>query len=302
MTAFFPPIRRKPPLLLWLAAGLALAAPGHARCITDDTATEVCAERPPRRIVSLYGAYTELLWEMGVGERIVARTKNDTTVAQVAALPSVGSGLRPNVEYLLALRPDLVVGRASRASGDTLAALRARDLPVAAFDPRGLGDLYGTIRRLGVLCDAEGRAEALIGSLEGRLTAVRTRVGARERPLRVVYEVRADPLTVAGADGLVNELIAVAGGVNAVAIPKKIAMLDVEALLRLDPDVYVVQRGPMNRNPPPPAERPHLATLRAVREGRVLVVDERLFSRPGPRVAEAAEQLSRFLYPEQWQP
>jgi iron complex transport system substrate-binding protein len=117
----------------------------------------------------------------------------------------------------------------------------------------------------------------------------------------VLYEIRADPLTVAGVGGLVHELIRAAGGIDATENPKKLFLLDVEALLRMDPDAYVVQEGPMNRNPVPPAARPHFQTLRSVREGRVLTVDEKLFSRPGPRVAEAVEVLGRFLYPRLWE-
>lgn len=276
------------------------AGPAGAACVTDDTGTEVCLDHPPTRAVSLYGAFTELLWEVGAGPTLVARTKNDDTIPAVRELPSVGTGLRPNVEYLLAVRPDLVVSRAGHAAGQAVTALRARGLTVAAFDPRGLDDLYATLDRLGTLF---GRAEEA-GRLEARLREGLARVAAvaagAPRRLRVVYEVRAEPLTVAGADSLVDELIRTAGGADAVEVPKKLVMLDVEALLRLDPDAYLVQEGPMNRNPTPPGERPHLATLRAVREGRVLTVDEHRFARPGPQVAAAAEELSRFLYPELW--
>lgn len=291
------------PMALGLAVGAAPAHPARAACITDDTGTEICLDAPPARIVSLYGAFTETLWELGAGPRLVARTKNDTSGPGMESLPSVGTGLRPNVEYLLALRPDLVVSRASRASRETLQALRARGLTVAAFDPRSLEDLYDTVRRLGDLAGRPVQATALADRLRrgvARATAVAAGVPEDRRP-RVLYEIRADPLTVAGVGGLVHELIRAAGGIDATENPKKLFLLDVEALLRMDPDAYVVQEGPMNRNPVPPAARPHFQTLRSVREGRVLTVDEKLFSRPGPRVAEAVEVLGRFLYPRLWE-
>ncbi len=285
-----------------ICAVLAATAAGRARagCIDDDTGTRVCLDRPARRVVSLYGAFTELAWEMGATDVFVARTKNDVTIPALQDLPTVGSGLRPNVEYLLALRPDLVIGRAGRAGSRALEPLRARGMRVAAFDPRSFDGLADTIRRLGLLLGRESGALALSDRIRDELETVRTRVGTVARPLRVVFEVRSSSLTVAGRSNLVSELIRVAGGVNPVAVDKKLVHLDVEALLRLDPDVYVVQEGPMNRNPTPPADRPHLRVLRAVRAGRVLVVDEHEFSRPGPRVGKAAEKLSRFLYPERW--
>ncbi|MBE0616771.1 MAG: ABC transporter substrate-binding protein [Proteobacteria bacterium] len=288
------------PIALALAAALLVAAaPARAACVSDDTGTEICLDTPPTRVVSLYGAFTELLWELGVRD-LVARTANDDTIPAVAALPSVGTGLRPDVEHLLALRPDLVVSRGGRASQEALSALRARGLRVAAFDPTDLGELDTVVARMGTLCGRGIEASALTDRLRERLAAVEARVGNPARRTRVVFEVRAEPLTVAGTGGLVDEVIRRAGGVNAVQSPKKLLLLDTEALLKLDPDVYVVQEGPMNRKPAAPADRPHAGLLRAVREHRVLVVDEELFSRPGPRVAEAVEQLSRFLYPDLW--
>ncbi|HSH70117.1 MAG TPA: helical backbone metal receptor [Deferrisomatales bacterium] len=290
-------------MVLGLAVSAALPHPADAACITDDTAIEICLDAPPERIISLYGAFTETLWDLGAGPRLVARTKNDLSVPAMADLPSVGTGLRPNVEYLLALRPHLVVSRASRASSESLQALRARGLTVAAFDPLSLEDLYRTVERLGTLTGHSAEATALTTRLRlgvDRVAAVAAAVPVEQRP-RVVYEVRADPLTVAGSGGLVDELIRTAGGVNATENPKKLFLLDVEALLRMDPDAYVVQEGPMNRNPTPPVERPHFQTLRCVRGGRILTVDEQLFSRPGPRVAEAAEALGRFLHPQLWE-
>ncbi|MEW6486527.1 MAG: ABC transporter substrate-binding protein [Thermodesulfobacteriota bacterium] len=300
-----PTARLVVPLVLAVTFGAALlgagAEPSRAACVTDDTGAQVCLPAPPARVVSLYGAFTELLWELGMGGALVARTSNDDTIPEVAALPSVGTGLRPDVEHLLARRPDLVVSRGGRASQEALSALRARGLPVAAFDPGGIGDLETVIARLGALCGREAEGAALVARLRERLAGVAERIGTPGRRPRVVFEVRAEPLTVAGTGGLVDEVIRRAGGINAVESDKKLLLFDVEALLRLDPDVYVVQEGPMNRKPPALADRAHLRLLRAARTRRVLIVDETLFSRPGPRVAEAVEHLSRFLYPERWQ-
>ncbi|MBI5017652.1 MAG: ABC transporter substrate-binding protein [Deltaproteobacteria bacterium] len=293
---------RRTPLVFFVLAAALVAGPARAACVTDDTGTRVCLDAPPRRAVSLYGAFTETLAALGAADTLVARTKNDDSVPAVAKLPQVGTGLRPNVEYLLALRPELVVARGGKAGREALDALRARGVKVAAFDPGGLTDLYATIERLGVLWGKEAEARALAEKLRGDVARVekRAQAGVGGRRLRVVYEVRAEPLTVAGSGGLVDDLIAAAGGENAVKNPKKILSFDPEALLRLDPDVYVIQTGPMNPNPAPPGDRATLRPLRAVKQGRVLNVDEDLFARPGPHVAEAAETLSRFLYPELW--
>ena len=98
-------------LLAALLAGAATAA-----CVTDDTGAKVCLDAPPRRAVSLYGAFTETLAALGAADTLVARTKSDDSVPALVRLPVVGTGLRPNVEYLLALRPDLVVSRGGKAA------------------------------------------------------------------------------------------------------------------------------------------------------------------------------------------
>ncbi|WP_029733724.1 ABC transporter substrate-binding protein [Deferrisoma camini] len=271
-------------------------SPALAACIVDDTGTRVCTDGSPR-IVSLYGAYTEVLWEIGAGDRIVGRTRHDDTVPQLRGVPSVGTGLRPNVEYVLALRPGLVVARAGRAAARAVATLRERGLTVAAFDPRSIDDALGVMERLGVLTGRVAQARELAGRLRAEVDRVRTAVADAPR-VRLVYEIRGQPLTVAGTDGLIHDIIVAAGGENAVRVPKKLLTLDVEALLRLDPEVYVIQEGPMNRNPPPLSERPLFRELRAVRAGRVLTVAEREFARPGPGLARAVRTLARFLHPD----
>jgi iron complex transport system substrate-binding protein len=282
-----------------LAFCLLLSVSAQAACITDDTGEKVCLDAAPTRAVSLYGAFTETLWAVGAGQTLVAKTKSDDTIPQMSALPSVGTGLKPDVEYLLALKPDLVLSRAGKATGETLTMLRARGLRVAAFDPHSVEEVFGVIERLGVLWGREKEADDLAKNLKQRIDNIPKVAGNIKKP-RVVFEVRSEPLSVAGSEGLVNDLIRVAGGENAVTQPQTVLAYDVEALLAADPDFYIVQEGPMNKKPLPPAERPNIGQLRAVRAGHVAVVDELLVSRPGPRVAEAAEALSRILHPELW--
>ena len=99
---------------------------------------------------------------------------------------------------------------------------------------------------------------------------------------------------------MVNDIITRAGGVNIVESPQRLAPFGLEALIQAQPEVYIIQQGPMNRSPEDIYTRPYFQELRAVKERRVLVVEESLFSRPGPRSAEAVEQLARFLHPEAW--
>lgn len=283
-------------LFIFLIPSLAFSA-----CITDDVGEKVCLDAPPARVVSLYGAFTELVVELGAGASIIARTKSDDTLEELKDAPVLGTGLRPNVEYIMALRPDLIISRGGKSASEALTSLKARGLAVAAFDPTTIAETYSAVERLGILFGRAQEAGELTRKTREGLAKVAEKAKKAKSIPTVAFEVRAEPLTLSGKGGLVAEIIDIAGGKVCVEVDKKLVRFDMEALLKADPDAYIVQEGPMNKNPPRPEERPFHANLRAVREKRVLYVDEKLISRPGPRIAEAAETISRFLHPQLWQ-
>lgn len=255
-------------------------------------------EQPARRIVALYGAFNEILAAMGLEGRIAARTKADVLPAAIAELPVIGTHMRPNLELIVGLSPDLVLQMGGRReAAEPVLALRRLGVPAVLFEANSFAMLFSVIERLGVLTGEQGRAQALVGELSGRLARVERSVAkAKVRP-RVFFESRYPNLLAAGQGSVVADIVRRAGGELCVAGEKKLVRLSEEELLKLDPDVYLVQQGPMNPAPSKPAERPHFRTLRAVRQGRVHVVDEQTFSRPGPRNVEAVEQLAGLLHP-----
>lgn len=281
-------------MFLLLAPGGAgtLAAPVD---VTDDTGHVLRLERPAQRIIPLYGAFGEMLLALGCGDRIVARTDADAQIPQLAPLPAVGTHMRPNAELVAAQRPDLVLQMSGRGEAALQTeALRRLGVPVLNFEVTSFSQLFGVMERLGRLCGKEARAAALVADWRGRLDALRA-ASAGTRPWRMFYEARYPNLLAAGRGGIVADIMAAAGGENVVREGRRLARINEEALILADPDVYLVQRGPMNPAPQPLAERPHYQGLRAVREGRTLVVDEALFARPGPRSIEAAELLAAWL-------
>ncbi|MDQ1285125.1 MAG: cobalamin transport system substrate-binding protein, partial [Thermodesulfobacteriota bacterium] len=117
----------------------------------------------------------------------------------------------------------------------------------------------------------------------------------------VLFEVRYPDLLLAGQDSIVDEVIKLAGGRNSLVSKKKFLRLNIEEILRLNPDFYIIQRGPMNHDPGPIEQRPYFNQLDAIKNQRFFVVEEQMFSRPGPRSVTAVEDLSRKLHPEQWE-
>jgi iron complex transport system substrate-binding protein len=269
----------------------------NAAQITDDHGVTVTLAAPPQRIISLYGGLTEILEALGVGNHIVACTQGDGIIKGV---PTVGTHLQPNVEMILALKPDLVVQGGVAKGIPALKRLEAAHVPVAMFAPHDFAGLFSTITRLGTLSGQTEPAAALNQSMQAKLDDVAKRVAGRPKP-RVFFEVRELNLLAAGQGSLVNDIITRAGGENLVSSPQKLTLYSLEALIRANPDVYIIQKGPMNRSPNNIYNRPYFQELKAVKANRVLVVDESLYSRPGPRSAEAVEELARFLHPEAWE-
>lgn len=264
--------------------------------ITDHTGHVLRLEHPARRIIALYGAYNELLLALGAGDRIVARTAADAALPELAALPAIGTHMRPNAELVLTQKPDLVLQMSGREEAQVFTEnLRSLGLPVLTFQMDSFADMLAVTQALGRLTGLEDRAAALVRGWRARLEALRRSTAGRA-PLRVFYEVRYPNLLGAGQKGITNEIIACAGGENVLHEAKKLVRCNEETLIAADPDVYLVQRGPMNPDPEPPARRPHFAGLRAVREGRVLLVDEARYARPGPRAVDAAEELAHWLH------
>jgi len=270
--------------------------------VTDDLGQVIVLKEPALRIISLYGAYSEILFSMGLGDRLVARTRADRFPPAILDKPSVGTHLRPHMELVLGLEPDLIVQAQGKKHGhEVIRQIQQEGLAVASFQPATFEALFSVIHRLGTLTGAEQAAGMLVKSMQGRLDRLNQRLASKGRRPTVFFEVRYPNLLGAGQQSIVNEVILKAGGINCLSNRKKLVRINIETLIGYNPDVYVIQSGPMNRNPGDPRDRSNFQAIKAVREGRVMFVDEYLFSRPGPRSVDAAEQLAAFLHPEESQ-
>jgi len=294
--------------LIRLISGLAIflgicsiAVPARSIEIVDDLGQKIVLAKPAGRIIPLYGAFAEMLFSIGAGNAVIARTQADVFPPELAPLPSVGTHMNPNVEMILGLKPDLVILSASlRQETPEIARLTDSGIPVAVFSPKTFDEIFTVIERLGSISGHAQQASAFSANLAGRLGAVRDKLaGIKTRP-RVFFEIRAEPLTGAGHGSIVDEILKAAGAQNALDSDKAIVQYSLEALLIQEPDFYIVQQGPMNRGPAPPEKRAHFDRLKCVREGRVLAADEFIFSRPGPRCVDAVERLAAALYPERF--
>jgi iron complex transport system substrate-binding protein len=263
----------------------------------DDAGRTVVRAAPPRRIVSLIPAVTEVVIALGAGDRLIARTDYDTNPL-LDTLPSVGGGLTPDIEWLVRRQPDLVVGWTDGTARTVLGRLRELGIGVYSADVQSLADADETVRRLGVLLGLDAAAEELVARTRAGLDEVRASVDGLPKP-RVLYVLSVDPPMTAGPGTFLHEVMEIAGGVNVFAdAGSPWPTVSLEAVVARDPDLLLVPVGeegfaPIDRL----ADLPGWADLSAVRAGRVYAVDADRFHRPGPHLVDVARELARVYYP-----
>ena len=268
--------------------------PPPATSVTDDAGRIVSLAAPARRVFSLIPSLTESVAALDP-DVLIARTRFDRA-PELAHLPSLGGTIQPNLEALAGLAPDLVITWADatqRSFGDRVEAL---GIPVYRAEVETIAGVHSHLRRLGTLLGRAERAGALIDSLDQALASVAAAVHGRER-VAVYYSVWHDPPQTTGPGTFIDEVIEHAGGRNIFAdATHSWPLVSVEAIVRRNPDALVVARHAPDAQRAPWLEGLGWRELEAVRTGRYLMVDGDLFNRPGPRVAEAARRMARFLH------
>jgi ABC-type Fe3+-hydroxamate transport system, periplasmic component len=289
---------RRSGLCLALAAlGLLGACERRAPIVRDPTVDDfgdtVAVSAAPGRIVSLNPTTTELLYAIGAGARLVGRTTYDRIPAQVATVPDLGPGLRPNVEAVLAARPDLVILYASQDNRDAARRLRAAHVPTVAYRVDRVADFARVTAALGRLTGDTTAARATVDSVGRTLATTLVATAPLPRP-RVFWFLWESPLLAVGGGSFLNELLHVAGARNVYdSLPQPSPAVTFEDLLRRDPDIVLASPTARAKMLADPKWR----TLRAVREGRVLVFDTTIVNGPSARVGSSAVSLARLLHP-----
>lgn len=278
------------------AAGLPAAAgmPAGPIVITDARGKSVQLPAPPRRIVSLLPSLAESLCALGACARIVGVDRYTTWPPALARLPRLGGNLEPNIEAVLALRPDVVlISAASRA----IERLEALGLKVIALEPRTHAEVHGVLRTLATLLalPPEQGAEPVWARIEQGLAQAARAMPAQSRGQRVYFEASRGPFA-AGENSFIGETLARLGLVN--IVPSALGpfpRLNPEYVVRADPDLLMGGQRSLGDSREP---YPGWSALRAMQAGRVCRfagAEADLVIRPGPRLAEAAMAMARCV-------
>ena len=274
------------PVLFFCSAAQALQ-------VTDDRGVTVTFAKTPQRIVSLLPSLTESVCGMQQCQRLVGVDRYSNFPESVNALPKLGGGLDPNIEAIVALRPDAVLVSGKSRSSERLEAL---GLKVVALETKTHADVRRVLRVLGVLLDvpdAQG-AEKLWREIDSAVSAAAQSLPARARNVRVFFEVSRGQYA-AGESSFIGETLSRLGAKN--VVPAKLGpfpKLSPEFIVRANPDVIMGGSASMLSM----ATFPGWNTLRAVKTGRICVFkgpESDVLVRPGPRMAEAARLMASCL-------
>jgi iron complex transport system substrate-binding protein len=242
---------------------------------------------------------TEALFAVGAGDRVVGRSRYCDYPPEAAQLPAVG-GIEPDVERILELRPDLVVGPSGHWSASLAATLRARG--IASWFPDEIESLAGVDRLVEGVGARTGHAEdarRVVQALASDEHAVDAAVAARPRPRALLVAGLEPTVVVAGPASFADELLRRAGAINAVVDGGAWPTFGLERILELDPDVIVdVSVAESDGHTRITREAHGWSLLRAVRDGHVVPLGDERLLRPGPRIAQGLAVLARALHPD----
>lgn len=276
----------------WLTKDL---APGT---LVDDFDREVTMTEPAQRVVSLAPSSTEIIFALGVGERVVGATEYCNYPEAALKIPRVGAFDTPNLEIIVSLEPDLVL--AASLHKETVEQLEALGIPVLALDPGTIEEIYANIELIALALGDKKAGSNLVADMKSRLAAVdKTLEGLQEedRPL-VFYEVWYPGVYTAGEDTFINEMITRAGGKNlAWAVPRWSEIQEEEVLER-NPDIIL--HGYFGEDSSNFAQRQGWDVVKAVQDDNIHYFDQDIANRTGPRVVDAIEEMARMFHPDKF--
>lgn len=268
--------------------------------VTDASGKEVVFEQAPQRIASIAPSMTEVLFALGLDDRIVGVGEYDNYPEAALEKPRVGN-LQGNAEALLAVEPDLIVAGVS-LNGATVENLRTLNLTVFATEPTTIDEVIDMILLMGVITDSQEQAEEVAAKMRAdKQLVIDTVSGLTEADKKKVY-IEYSPLWTAGKGSFMDELIVLSGGINIASELDQWAQISSEAVIEANPDVILYADTTDYETGKPLVEsiisRPGWGQLSAMQSEAIVGINEDMLSRNGPRITDALLEVAKGIYPE----
>ena len=280
--------------------------------IVDDQGTEIILPAVPQRIVSLAPSVTPILYEIGVGDKVVGLTEYDdypynfTAWFEAGNMTKVGGFSTPSMEAIASVNPDIIF--TTNVNEASIPNMRQLGYKVVVVGPTSIEGIYKTINLIGKATGAEASAASLVDSLKTKISGIESKIAAAkitDKPT-VYYEVWYDSSGVmsAGASSWINDVINKAGGINIFANEtQEYPTTSSEVIVQKNPDVVLLPTGmgtgtPFYGSVAEVKARPGWSAINGIKNDRLYVIDQDLFSEPGMRVADQVEIVAKCLYPQ----
>ena len=284
-----------------MVVGLWFVVPTGAEEIRDDLGETFSFSSIPMRVISLAPSNTEMLFALGVGNRIVGVTEYCNYPLEANSINKVAGFNTVNLEKVAQVRPELIL--AIRGNDmESLRSLRQLGIPVFSFDIQNLDQVSSALRRLGALLGVENRANTIADSLEGRVRLVRREIKDVPDKPKVMWGFWGDPIYTAGAKTMIDDVIETAGGKNMGRLAKGAwPQISLETVVQWAPDVIITTHVPggvghllneVNRL----RETDGWKLIPAVQSGRIHYVEADWLLRPGPRLVDALQSVAHLLH------
>ncbi len=290
--------------LAWLGCLLALLVLGFAGCSTerpqvtdpvfrivqDDLGRSVKLPENVGRVVSLAPSLTESIYAVGAGGKLVGVTTYCNYPDAAKGVEKVGDTQTPNIERLVALKPDVVFVSTASQLEAFMKTLDQQGIAVYVMDAKSISEMIDDLRTLGRLLGAEETSEVLTRNLQTRVEKVESTSGP-EASQQVFIQISNEPLFTIGKDSFLTELVQQAGGTSVTAgVPSAYPKLSKETVSAMNPNVVILSDSEDNREP-----NNALTNSTAVKTGRVFRINADIISRPGPRLVDALEQIFELI-------
>jgi iron complex transport system substrate-binding protein len=292
-------------VLLLLIAATLLPVPSSATTypltVTDDLGRNITISKEPERIISLAPSNTEILFALGLGDKIVGVTDYCDYPPEAQSKEKIGGPWTPNIEKIVALEPDLILAAGVNPIS-VIEELEHRGLTVFGIEAVDLDDLLNDIGKVGLITNREDEAEELIEEMRERIEAVEEKtegLSPAQRP-RTVHIMWHNPIWTSGRGTFIHDLIERAGGTNVFADLQGYKSVTLEELIQRDPEVIIVTAmgGAGSGTWKWVLTEPRLAGISARQTGRIYYVESSWVERPGPRIVLGLEQVAKYIHPE----
>jgi iron complex transport system substrate-binding protein len=268
---------------------------------TDDLGRSVMISKEPERIISLAPSNTEIVYALGLQDRLIGVTTYCNYPEEARKKPAVSEFSNVDIEKIVSLKPDLILAD-SIHKPTVIPALEKMNIPVLGMDPKDLDNIISDIEMIGKVTDDLKNSEILVSNLKNRIQTVTNKLEsskASEKP-RVFFLTWHDPLWTAGSGTLINDLITRAGGTNIASDLNGHSQIDLETVIERNPQIIFVMSsmGDQNMSLEYLQNEPRFQATDALKNKTVFPVETDIFGRTTPRTVDALEQMAKLVHPE----